>query len=287
MKDLNIDRRVVYIAGLYHTGSTLLDLSLGKHSELIGLGEIHKALTDNFERNCSCGVDIDLCEFWGPIKEKIKASNNLSAKERYGIVVDYFFNKYPKKILVDSSKMAPNINLMQINDIEAKGIPFYLERNINLKLIYMVRDVRSWSSAIVKRDLRDSSQNSLIRLLIRNTYLRFMQWCISHHKIIRYLTKYKIDFIVVRYEDFSIDPIVELKRISDFLGVDFQEALITPNGSKSHIAVGNPMKSRQSSLRSIRYDNKWISQDNWVLPYLVFWPLVKYINKKLAVISKG
>jgi len=52
--------KVIYIAGLGHSGSTILDMSLGTLPGVVGLGEL-KTLIDNQSRErhysslCSCG----------------------------------------------------------------------------------------------------------------------------------------------------------------------------------------------------------------------------------------
>ena len=41
-----MSKRVVFIAGLEHSGSTLLDLLLGGHRQLVGLGELFHLLRE-------------------------------------------------------------------------------------------------------------------------------------------------------------------------------------------------------------------------------------------------
>ena len=71
--------RIIYIAGASHSGSTLLDMMLNAHPEIISVGEVLKlnrikvAKTGRVKRTrCSCGSATLLqCEFWSRVNEWI------------------------------------------------------------------------------------------------------------------------------------------------------------------------------------------------------------------------
>ena len=71
---------LLLIRGLGHSGSTILDLALGAHPQVVGLGEavrvlsrpmadeVHKGPQQlRFERRCTCGAVAADCHVWGPI----------------------------------------------------------------------------------------------------------------------------------------------------------------------------------------------------------------------------
>ena len=60
--------KVVFILGSGHSGSTILDLLLNAHPDIVGLGEAEKigVKVANPENHCSCGKDFVECPFWGP-----------------------------------------------------------------------------------------------------------------------------------------------------------------------------------------------------------------------------
>ena len=69
--------KIIYIASLGHSGSTILDMSLGCHPLIVGLGEVApllKARRDDFFNDefnsykCSCGEDMWTCSFWSGAK---------------------------------------------------------------------------------------------------------------------------------------------------------------------------------------------------------------------------
>ena len=75
-------RRLLLIRGLGHSGTTILDLALGAHPLLVGLGEAARILERpgageehrgpaqlrhglRFERRCTCGAVAAECPVWG------------------------------------------------------------------------------------------------------------------------------------------------------------------------------------------------------------------------------
>ena len=46
---------IIYIAGLYHSGTTLIDQYLGSENNIVGLGEVFKFINDGPEYKCTCG----------------------------------------------------------------------------------------------------------------------------------------------------------------------------------------------------------------------------------------
>ena len=60
--------RVLYIAGLAHSGSTLLSRVLGEVEGLFAAGEVY-ALSERIANGdrCGCGAALGECPFWGAV----------------------------------------------------------------------------------------------------------------------------------------------------------------------------------------------------------------------------
>src|SRR5438105_3013640 len=60
-------KKIVYIAGYSRSGSTILDILLGNHSQVISTGELVYLFEDwnNPTRSCTCGKPYGNCSFWG------------------------------------------------------------------------------------------------------------------------------------------------------------------------------------------------------------------------------
>ena len=77
-------KKLLLIRGLGHSGTTILDLALGAHPQMVGLGEAARILARpapsdahrgpaqlrgdlRFERRCTCGEVAADCPVWGPV----------------------------------------------------------------------------------------------------------------------------------------------------------------------------------------------------------------------------
>jgi len=112
--------RLIYIPGSGYSGSTILDLLLGSHSEIEGVGEFYQY--DEVVKNngiCTCWRKINNCPFWSEVR---KIYDGLISKSGVDfrddqILKDYFMFKAilihtGKKIIVDSSKRLDRFKLL-------------------------------------------------------------------------------------------------------------------------------------------------------------------------------
>jgi len=63
--------RLVYIAGVARSGSTVLDSILGNHPLIQSVGELARLASDGWVQNfyCSCGKPSQECPFWVAVHE--------------------------------------------------------------------------------------------------------------------------------------------------------------------------------------------------------------------------
>ena len=64
--------KVIYIASLSHSGSTLLNLMLGASKGTVALGEVSLTWRSlgsggKYPGVCSCGAPVPDCQLWGPV----------------------------------------------------------------------------------------------------------------------------------------------------------------------------------------------------------------------------
>jgi hypothetical protein len=277
--------KIIYIAGLYHTGSTLMDLTLGNLPKVIGLGEIYKGLREGFEEMCSCGQLTKDCPFWGDIQKFLREKKDLDIQAKYDLVISTFVEKYgPDYILVDSSKCHPFDLSSNKNNRDMQGLNFLINKpEIDLKVIHMVRDVRSWSYGLLMRDERTKDELSLInqiyRKFSRSVSARFLQWYWGHKKILNFLKKHNVENLKVSYENLAMDTEVTLTSITDFLEMNYDPSMLIPSESKSHIVVGNPMRFRKADTKKIKYDSRWLSSNKLYFSSMFLRPIMNFNNK--------
>jgi len=230
-------KKIIYIAGLGHSGSTVLDMALGAHPEIVGLGEIyavlnHKDHLNLFEKStCSCGKKGNDCDFWKEAKD-IATSNELN-EEKYLKLIDLFDRLYNNNlILVDSSKNSyPYLKM--------------LNAKFDLRILYLSRDFRSWSYSRSSR-----TRKPLVYLILR--------WFLENKKLLYVLKKYKLNYFKVGYEELAHFPELILKKVSTYTGIEFHDSMLSPANTKSHIISGNIARVDNSKKTKFYYDMKWM-----------------------------
>ena len=253
--------KVLYIAGIYHSGSTLLDRSLSVAEDAVGFGEISKSYFDGHEEYCSCGKQSTQCEFWGH-----HLSQRMHTHDEF---YDSFFQKFKEhygcsSVLIDSSKTSP-FRMFKSATKRWQGLSYWLKhRNeVELIVIHLVRDPRSWTASLKRRDkrLQENSSSFSVKNFFRKDVVRLCQWYLSHTFLSAYIKKNDLKSIKVCYESFCSNPKGTVNSIYNRASLpDKSITLLDLNKSKSHITVGNPSRHDTSIKNTIKYDTRWMAE---------------------------
>lgn len=251
--------KIIYIAGLGHSGSTLLDMSLGTLPGVYGMGEIKGILDEesrirHFNSTCSCGKNARECEFWKDVPDILDGVRDDASK--FEVLLQHVQEKYGKEvILVDSSK-------------NSNEYLKHLDANHDLKLIYLTRDVRSWSYA---RHL--SSGKPLLYF--------FARWYFENWKLLSALRRMKISPFFVGYEEIALYPEHLMKDISNYCELSYSESMCIPDKTSSHIISGNIARVDTRKREKWMYDARWMVSFRMILlsPLL---GLLFHKNKRLV-----
>ncbi|WP_291323736.1 hypothetical protein [Desulfonatronospira sp.] len=257
--------KIIYICGLVHSGSTILDMALGAHSGIVGLGEISRILKAdqrNFSNreftkiHCSCGKDMLECLFWSEIRNKAFLWESQPASLRYEELLTIFSSIFGEnKILVDSSK-------------EISPYLLDLHKNHKLKIIFLAKDFRSWSYSIHMKKKK-------------NIFTLPLRWRRENKKLLSFLEKNGLDYYPLGYEEFALYPKTILSLLCRYIGVQFEENMLRPAGSTSHIIRGNRARSDPDKIQAIRYDSRWMTSNKASLLPFLYLPLNSF-NKKIV-----
>ena len=283
--------KFVFICAAGHSGSTLLDFLLGAHSGGISVGEITQLPKNiSLDSMCSCGKHLSKCEFWGHLITEfsssididlwkdpyslnlgfIKAGHEIDPEHqtrlrmmlrkltygaeyahfRWGTPVPTFLHRAiqqgtenkrnlfqfileqtDQQFLVDSSKHY------------LEGLSLYQAAPKETRIISLLRDGRAVFNSGIRRGMHPK------RAL--NTWAR-------HSSRSAPILQKEIPgsaLLTVRYEALAVSPESELRRISEFLRIDFCPKMLEFATSNSHIANGNRMRFGQSS--EIKLDQRW------------------------------
>lgn len=280
---------VIFIASLSHSGSTLLNLLLGSHPRLVGLGEVDSVLQLSQEglesekgMPCSCGQRVASCEFWGPTFAALQQQPRATLAQKYGIVFKTFEKIYgPEFQIVDSSKY-----LTQLNNV--RSIP-----NIDLKVVHLIKDVRAYT--ISQRDIIDADFKyrrlpillgsiKFSRWVYRNSikapgYL-FWKWYLDNRAIQRQLANLGLRTTHISYDELAQHPGEVMEKLFRFLGLENPaEKTLAPNRTHSHAFMGNQMLGDPVKMSEIRYDDRWRQRADWYWATRLFPRIVAYNNE--------
>jgi len=261
-------KKLLYIASLPHSGSTLLDLMLGGHSKIIGLGEVARFLERDLENSrqatCSCGNRMDDCVFWSQVASRLESgSKELTLTEKYALVFEVFDEVYGEEyILVDSSKHRPQLDLL------------HSSFQSDLIVAFLMRDVRSATISRIDnlRRKRSGSQGSWLEY--RPSYI-FWQWYLRNKKMQAFFNERNMPVFQLGYEELCLYPRQMLQKVCDFLGEEMEPTMLTLQQSSSHVMRGNRMRY-QEDKSELRYDHRWFSRREWLWPATMFPNIMRY-----------
>lgn len=234
--------RILYIACPGHSGSTLLDLLISRHSRIGTVGEL-KSVTTNPNAACLCGVrPFSACAFWREVDVQLKVSAGLALGELDLVTPDpgrfvahnaalyaAIARVTGESVLVDSSKSRRRLEGMLASDA------------FSLTPIQLVRDPRGvvYSNLAKGRSLVEYSakyrraQRTTRRLLDGRAHVR------------------------IRYEELAREPERVLGRVMRELGFELEPQQLDWRGGERHSVGGNPMRHETDS--AIRLDEEWRS----------------------------
>jgi hypothetical protein len=229
-----MDKKVVFIMGPGHCGSTLLDLLLGSHSQSFSLGELHRigglvaGPSEGYRK--ICGVCVGECELWNKrmplsfLRMYFARENKLQAG--LSKVSHYTYNPYKliarwsgKSLLIDSSKGAAWI--------ERRLHPSYTWHGIKPYLIYMCRDGR----AVVNSYYRKYPEQGIANVI--------QKWKQQTDTMNAFFIKFPHEKMKVQYEELATRPERVVRALCGFLNIEYEEAMLRYWTHEHHHLMGN------------------------------------------------
>jgi hypothetical protein len=232
-----LKQRLVYIAGLGHSGTTLLDLLLGVHPQVVGLGELyhvaHPSSRDaQFASYCSCGHHASTCPFWAALSPALQ--NIRTVEAGYERILEHLRQwAGPDIVAVDSSAGMWRI------------LP-YLKQHYELHLLLITRDFRSWMYSRTQRMRQPMAYFAL-------------RWWLENLKLRHNLQRAGLRYMGIGYEELIFQPEYLLERICAYLQIDFHPDMVLPYRSGSHIISGNISRVDPEKKKRLIYDSRWLA----------------------------
>lgn len=272
---------LIYIASDVRSGSTLLDLMLGSHSEISSVGEI-QFLTDHFRKKgmgqtwdwkCTCGQDFYDCEFWSKINGSVKEKTGTDIAERetwarrvrqpfsYLTMPRFLFKKIYKNKpplekgmgaadfcweVVDSIAEHTGNSVIVDSSKNAEQFRYlYFSRPSSVKIIHLIRDGRGVVHSKMTR-AGDSSKKATKNWVLENLKISFVK------KLVKTNNK-----ITIKYEDLCADPQKEIRRIFEFLNISVENSSLSKEDR--HNVCGSPHRFDWGNIE-VSLDERWKEQ---------------------------
>ncbi len=276
---------VVYVMGLWRSGSTILDIVLGNQDSVVSVGELRNLPIVGWggDAVCACGLPVSQCEFWAGVYAGWVDSSGGERVERLRALQDRFerlrsfprliaeqvrqsrgFREYASllgglyqsiakrsgaRVVVDSTKYPGRaLALLQIP-------------HLDVRLIHLVRDGRAVIWSCLRKpntDLQGRPLSENPRKVARDTARQWLKVNLACDGVIG-LKRPK--WIRVRYEDFVMDPARELGRIGSLLEMSTRKLADDVEDSREltigHTVAGN--RVRLSESVRLRPDLEWMS----------------------------
>jgi hypothetical protein len=240
--------RLIYIAGTAHSGSTLLDLMLNAHPQMVSVGEILKInrapkiwRSGALKSACTCGAStLEQCEFWSRVIRLIAETEGKSlasldlqdyrevpgARAPNMVMFRAISEASGRDFIVESSKLPKRLRyLLQFEEL-------------NVYPIHLVREPRGQIASVLE---------------INGLWKGIFQYELVHEQIRRILKG--VPHSVVRYEDLVLQPRRTLEGVLRPLGLKFDPQQLAWAEQAKHNVGGNHMRRQQKS--DLVLDEKW------------------------------
>lgn len=279
---------LLLIRGLGHSGSTILDLALGAHSQMLGLGEAMRILKrpqpgeskqgptflrgeGRFTRRCTCGALANECPVWGRVLEQLIDCDDLPLDSKLGRLLAQTERAH-KDRFQDGNNLRWIVESYQADLELTGGLAKRLGRQV--KVVFLARDVRSWVHSEARR-AQGRPHTGSVRALMR--------WWRVNQRLDQHLRSADCSVFNLGYEELALAPEAALKRLCSWLELDFQPSMLRPGeSSSSHILSGNRMRFQPQQTRSINYDAAWLASQSWPLRMATGLPAIAALNRRLV-----
>jgi LPS sulfotransferase NodH len=272
--------KYIYIAGLGHSGSTLLNHLLTYYPNTIVLGEVTSFFSPSHMHTymkkwgeypdvsfCSCGKKWQNCDFWGKRINLSGLKSNSSLLEKYQVLIESVKENCQNEevIIIDSSK-----SLSTLQSIIGNHVQLGLARE-KIYVIFNIKDVRSFTaSMLAKKD----TQTTLIPVLRWFNY-----WLGANQQFLSWLENNNIQFFTNVYETLCNDPEMIISNLFKFIHyeVETKPVSVMLDHNRSHIAMGNKNFVLRNRDR-LKYDSKWYVNDTINLAHTLHYRARKFNN---------
>lgn len=264
--------RVIYVAGVSHTGSTLLGHILGELEGTCYAGEIRNTWQRGILENriCTCNVPFAECPFWQAVverlpfaaeqqAEKLRSLNREAVRPSLGFPLrgtemrqaDQTAFAAPTEALYAAAGDVAGVRQL-VDSSKSSLYAAFLRRlpTIDLRVVHIVRDPRATVYSHLRRHSFGYGETFKLSL-----------WWLRSNVAIEKLADASVPYARIRYEDFVEDPAGSLSQVTDALGLSRSRLPIEGRVARlrrKHIISGNRARGEVGAI-TLRNDSEWRS----------------------------
>jgi len=297
---------ICFICSAARSGSTLLDMLIGGHSEAASLGEVSflgKAIA--LGEKCSCGEKVGSCPNWGKFLAAVNAQMGINLLEnpyglwlwdtKAGVKIDtkqqtviysmarkcrtlccdlhFFFglSRYGLSLLPPSLKKGLNNSLYlyeTLGNLWGKRVLVDSSKNVHKALAVMERQPVKTKIIYLTRDGRGVYYSRRSSGFSRKESVS--GW-MRYNKRATILLKKRLspeNLLVHKYEDIAVETKKSMRKVCDFLGIEFEPGMLELTGENRHLVNGND--TRLKKKQAIKLDERWkVNLDKDELSYFL------------------
>jgi hypothetical protein len=277
--------RLVYVASIGRSGSTLLELLLGAHPDIATIGELHlwphEIRAGRSRLPCGCGLPLDECAFWQEMRRRVDPLEQPPPRlDHFREHLNHGRTLRPERLrdftavgtttddmrtyAANTARVVEAFADLAADDtgrrptwvVDASKDPYrlcWLARSgvLDLTVLHVVRDPRGFVNS-ERRNVEGVSGVRLAALAARKSGA----WVVQHalvERATRLLPSGKA--LRVPYEQLATDPSATLARVWEAVGcTPCPEVVDTFRDRASHAVGGNPMRHRGEP---IALDEAW------------------------------
>jgi len=240
--------KIIYIAGASHSGSTLLDMMLNAHPEMISVGEVLDLNRVKYRTSgaikatrCSCGArGLLRCKFWARVNAWIEKTYGKSLAD---LDVDNYLPRdedpEPNSVLFRAISQVSGKEFVVDSSKSPRRLDYLLRHTkLDVHPIHLIRDPRGHVASVM-------GQQGLVK-------------SIFHYEVVNAQARQKLKSVshdVVRYEDLVIEPERTLQKILAPVGLEFHPRQLAWAEQTRHSFAGN--RARWQTKSKLVLDERW------------------------------
>jgi hypothetical protein len=298
--------KVLYIAGLGRSGSTILGDALGEIEGFFHGGELNFIWEHNLIENrlCGCGDPFDECEVWSLVLERaFGGMDGVDAHEMVRLQASGTRTRHVPLMLLPEGRRALASRLSKYTTrlerlyraigestasrvvVDSSKLPSYgyvlgMTPGIDLYVVHLVRDSRAVAYSWLKEPRPDADERAYLPRI--NTVRSSVLWDAWNASSEALWGEHSGSYMRLRYEDFVEEP---RRAVTDILSMLREHTNRLPFADRTlelgvgHTVAGNPNRFSRGPVR-LRPDEEWASlmrpRDSTLVTLLTFPLLARY-----------